>query len=76
VIARKPMQLRLPHELKDWIKSEAERNGSSQNSEIVRAIRAVMEIHPAAPSNVQVKNSIVTAADAVSDKTGGVTEPR
>jgi predicted HicB family RNase H-like nuclease len=36
---RKPMQLRLPRELKDWIKAEAEKNGSSQNSEIIRAVR-------------------------------------
>lgn len=39
-IDRKPMQLRLPPELKDWIKDQAESNGRSQNSEIVQAIRA------------------------------------
>ena len=31
--------LRLPQELKDWVFMEASRNGSSQNSEIVRALR-------------------------------------
>lgn len=40
---RKPMQLRLPHELKEWIKSESDRNGNSQNSEIIRAIRAAKD---------------------------------
>lgn len=39
---RKPMQLRLPPDLKAWIKAEAERNGASQNSEVIRAIRAAM----------------------------------
>ncbi|SOB98832.1 Arc-like DNA binding dprotein [Rhodobacter sp. JA431] len=37
---RKPMQLRLPPELKDWIKEQAECNGRSQNSEVVQVIRA------------------------------------
>jgi Arc/MetJ-type ribon-helix-helix transcriptional regulator len=36
---RKPMQLRLPTDLKDWIKAESEKNGSSQNSEVIRAVR-------------------------------------
>jgi hypothetical protein len=35
--------VRLPRELKAWIKSEAARNGASQNSEIVRCIRARMD---------------------------------
>jgi hypothetical protein len=34
--------VRLPHELKAWIEREAARNGASQNSEIIRAIRARM----------------------------------
>lgn len=37
---RKPLQLRLPADLKDWLKAEAEKNGASQNSEIIRALRA------------------------------------
>ncbi|PYF07829.1 Arc-like DNA binding dprotein [Rhodobacter viridis] len=37
---RKPMQLRLPPDLKDWIKDQAESNGRSQNSEVVQVIRA------------------------------------
>lgn len=41
--SRKPMQLRLPHELKEWIKLESDRNGNSQNSEIIRAIRAAKD---------------------------------
>jgi hypothetical protein len=43
--SRKPMQLRLPQELKEWIKSESGRNGNSQNSEIIRAIRAAKDQH-------------------------------
>ena len=39
---RKPMQHRLPPDLKDWLQAEAERNGSSQNSEVIRSIRAAM----------------------------------
>lgn len=39
---RKPLQLRLPAEVKDWLHAEAERNGSSQNSEVIRALRAAM----------------------------------
>jgi hypothetical protein len=40
---RKPLQLRLPPDLKDWVKAEADKNASSQNSEIIRALRAAME---------------------------------
>lgn len=40
---RKPMQLRLPADLKQWIEEQAERNGCSQNSEIIRAVRERME---------------------------------
>ncbi len=40
---RKPLQLRLPPDLKTWLKAEAEKNGASQNSEIVRAIRELMD---------------------------------
>ena len=41
--SRKPMQLRLPQELKEWIKVESDRNGNSQNSEVIRAIRAAKD---------------------------------
>lgn len=40
---RKPMQLRLPVDLKAWIASQADQNGSSQNSEVIRAVRERME---------------------------------
>lgn len=43
MINRKPLQLRLPPDLKDWVKAEADKNASSQNSEIIRALRAAME---------------------------------
>ena len=36
---RKALQLRLPLDLKDWIAQQAAKNMSSQNSEVVRAIR-------------------------------------
>ena len=35
----KALQLRLPADLKAWIEEEAKRNASSQNSEIIRALR-------------------------------------
>jgi hypothetical protein len=35
--------VRLPKELKVWIQGEAARNGASQNSEIIRSIRARMD---------------------------------
>jgi predicted HicB family RNase H-like nuclease len=39
---RKPLQLRLPPDLKDWIAAQAKLNTASQNSEIIRAIRERM----------------------------------
>lgn len=45
---RKPVQLRLPPELKTWIADQAVLNGSSQNSEIVRAVRERMDRQEAA----------------------------
>jgi predicted HicB family RNase H-like nuclease len=43
---RKPMQLRLPPDLKEWLAQEAEKNGSSQNSEVIRAIRVAQTLQP------------------------------
>jgi predicted HicB family RNase H-like nuclease len=40
---RKPLQLRLPEDLKAWLEVQADKNGSSQNSEIIRALRAAMD---------------------------------
>lgn len=40
---RKSFQLRLPDDLKEWLAAEALRNGSSQNSEVIRALRERME---------------------------------
>jgi predicted HicB family RNase H-like nuclease len=37
------MQLRLPPDIKAWLAAEAERNGASQNSEVIRALRDRME---------------------------------
>jgi Arc-like DNA binding domain len=36
------MQVRLPPDVKGWLEQEAERNWTSQNSEIIRAVRTVM----------------------------------
>ena len=41
--AAKSLLVRLPEDIKDWLKHEAERNMSSQNSELVRAAREKME---------------------------------
>jgi hypothetical protein len=38
------MVIRIPLDVKGWIEREAERNCASQNSEIIRSIRARMEI--------------------------------
>ena len=39
MITRKQIPLRLPEELKAWVEEQAEKNGSSQNSEVIRAVR-------------------------------------
>lgn len=36
------LQLRLPPDVKAWLAAEAERNGCSQNSEVIRALRLAM----------------------------------
>lgn len=36
---RRQIQLRLPEDLKEWLEQQAAQNGSSQNSEIIRAVR-------------------------------------
>ena len=43
----KAIQLRVSEELKSWIKRQARINGSSQNSEVIRAIRERKERHDA-----------------------------
>lgn len=40
---RKSMQVRLPDELKAWIAAQSDKNGSSQNSEVIRAVRERMD---------------------------------
>lgn len=40
---RKPLQLRLPDDVKAWLAEQSARNGSSQNSEVIRALRAAMD---------------------------------
>ncbi len=39
----KQLPLRLPEQLKTWIWEQANLNGSSQNSEVIRAIRERMD---------------------------------
>lgn len=43
IMKRKAMQLRLPDDLKAWISEQADKNASSQNSEVIRSIRERME---------------------------------
>ncbi|MBR1233663.1 Arc family DNA-binding protein [Bradyrhizobium sp. AUGA SZCCT0182] len=38
--------VRLPRDVKTWLESEASYNGASQNSEIIRSIRARMQKQP------------------------------
>jgi hypothetical protein len=38
--------LRLPKDVKDWVEKEAARTLASQNSEIIRSIRARMDSEP------------------------------
>jgi hypothetical protein len=40
---RAEMVVRLPRDIKHWLEREAAENASSQNSEIVRALRQRME---------------------------------
>jgi hypothetical protein len=42
----KGLLVRLPIDVKAWIESEAAYNGASQNSEIIRSLRARMEKQP------------------------------
>ncbi|MBR1287287.1 Arc family DNA-binding protein [Bradyrhizobium sp. AUGA SZCCT0177] len=37
------MLVRLPRDVKTWLETEAAYNGASQNSEIIRSIRARMQ---------------------------------
>lgn len=37
------IKLRLPHDLKSWVEQESEINKSSQNSEVIRALRERQE---------------------------------
>jgi hypothetical protein len=60
VLARNDPQvaIRLPPDVKAFIKAEAKENASSQNSEIVRAIRAAMKAK--GPAEVAASPSHVT----------------
>lgn len=45
------MVIRLPLDIKAWLESEADKNFSSKNSEIVRAIRERMDhLQPLSPA--------------------------
>lgn len=37
------LPIRFPSDVKSWLEAQAARNGSSQNSEVIRAIRERME---------------------------------
>lgn len=38
----KQLPIRFPPDVKAWIAEQAAKNGSSQNSEVIRALRAAM----------------------------------
>jgi hypothetical protein len=40
---RQPLSIRLPREIKTWLEAEAARNDRTQNSEIIRTLRARMD---------------------------------
>jgi predicted HicB family RNase H-like nuclease len=40
------LPIRIPPEVKQWLKEQAEMNGSSQNSEVIRALRAAIAANP------------------------------
>jgi hypothetical protein len=44
---RKPMLIRIPLDIKQWIQAEAKDNCSSQNSFIVQSLRGAMRHAPA-----------------------------
>ena len=44
------MQLRLPPDAKLWLAKQAKKNGSSQNSEVIRALRERMDRQAAGQS--------------------------
>ena len=39
--------IRFPADVKAWLVAQAEKNGSSQNSEVIRAVRERMATNPA-----------------------------
>jgi hypothetical protein len=41
---RAEMVVRMPKDVKDWLEKEAAKTGASQNSEIVRSLRARMDL--------------------------------
>ncbi len=51
----KPMQLRLPADLKQWISEQSKSNVSSQNSEVIRAVRERMERATARKAEIRKK---------------------
>ena len=46
--AAHPFALRVPRDVKAWLEAQAKLNGSSQNSEVIRALRAAMSKQEAA----------------------------
>jgi hypothetical protein len=41
-----PLTVRLPSDIMTWLENEAARYGASQNSEVIRSIRARMDSEP------------------------------
>lgn len=61
-----PLLVRLPQDVKQYLQQEAHENCSSQNSEIVRAVRAAMKekgVTEVAASSRHVEQSQLTNGD-------------
>jgi hypothetical protein len=46
LVDRAEMVVRIPKDVKTWLEKEAARTGASQNSEVVRSLRARMDSEP------------------------------
>jgi hypothetical protein len=57
-----PKMIRLPREMKRWIEKEAERNGGTESTEIVRCVRERMDRAQPPISVAQMDQADITLA--------------
>ncbi len=62
------LKVRVPHEVKSWLLTQANINRSSQSSEVVRAIRERMCMH----SNAKADRSHDARVDTISNPVEGI----